>query len=123
MTRLHAEPEGAAPAAPPAARERPGDVGGCERDRRARAGYPATGAQAADGAARTRAAERYATAAGHVVSRAPDPSGPKGSQMTITHAGQTALPCRELAAARRAAVTAAGDHGNAGAPRSRSRRC
>lgn len=86
-------------------------------------GYQSPGDQAAGGAARPDAAERYANAAVHTFSAVPDLNDPKVSQMTITSAGLAAMPCLELGAVWRAEVTAPGDPGYDGAPRSWSQRC
>jgi hypothetical protein len=68
-------------------------------------------------------AERCANAAVHALSCAPDLSGSGGSPMTTMSAVLAAMPCRDLAAAWRVKVIAAGGPGPDRALQSWSRRC
>ena len=123
MARLHAEAEGVAPAAPEAVRELADASRYREREPASANGARGPGDQAADGAARTHAAERCANAAVHSFSCATDLSDPEGSPMMTTSSGLAAMPCLGLAAAWRAEVTAPGDVGCGGAPEPASRPC
>jgi len=124
MARLHLEAEGVTQTAPEAVREL---VAGARRYHEwgpwSTSGYQRRGDQAADGVARTHAAERCANAAVHTFSYVPDLTDPKVTQMTTTSAGLAATLCLEMAAAWRAEVTAPGDPGCDEAPRPWSQRC
>jgi hypothetical protein len=87
-----------------------------------RPGSRGRGAQVADCAARTHAAERCANAAIHTFSCAPSPERPEEGQMT-TSTGLAATAYQELAAAPYAAVITIGGPGHAGASWPVSRRC
>ena len=95
MARLRA---GARGMARPPRRPRGSGLGGARRYRErgpaSASGYQGPGNQAAGGAARTPAAERCANAAGHTVSRAPNPGDPKGKSDDhhVSRPGGSAVP-------------------------------